>query len=80
MHDNITFCEECRKDVVYSVTSISIKGTLKGEEYNYTRKKAVCTECGAEVYVGEIEDENLKALYDAYHTKHQDSFQFMVKK
>ena len=66
---NMTFCEECRKDVPYSVESSSMIGTLKGEEYGFTGKKAICAECGAEVYVGEIEDENLKILYDAYRQK-----------
>jgi len=69
MNEKMTFCEECRKDVAYSVESVSIKGTLKGEEYNYTGKKAICAECSSEVYVAEIEDENMKALYDAYRRR-----------
>ena len=69
MNKNLTFCEECRKDVAYYVESVYINSTLKGEEYNYTEKKAVCAECGAEVYVAQIEDDNLKSLYDAYRQK-----------
>ena len=63
------FCEECREDVAYFVENISTKSTLKGEEYYYTAMKATCAGCGAEVYVAEIEDENLKVLYDAYRQK-----------
>ena len=66
MNRNKTFCEECRRDVEYMVETATIKGKLKGEEYEYTGKKAICTECGSEVYVADIEDENLKALYDTY--------------
>jgi putative zinc finger/helix-turn-helix YgiT family protein len=69
MSEKLTFCEECRKDAAYSVDSVSMQASLKGEEYNYIGKKAVCTECGAEVYVAEIADQNLKALYDAYRQK-----------
>jgi putative zinc finger/helix-turn-helix YgiT family protein len=69
MNEKMTFCEECRKDVAYLVDNVSLKSALKGEEYNYTGKKAICAECGAEVYVASIEDENLKALYDAYRQK-----------
>ena len=69
MNEKMTFCEECRKDVAYSVESVSMKDTLKGEEYSYTGKKTICAECSAEVYVAKIEDENLKALYDAYRQK-----------
>ena len=69
MNEKMTFCEECRTDVAYYSEGISLTGSLKGEDYSYTGKKAICTECGAEVYVAEIEDGNLKALYDTYRQK-----------
>lgn len=69
MNRNKTFCEECRRDVEYMVETASIKRKLKGEEYEYTGKMAICTECGSEVYAADIEDENLKALYDIYRQK-----------
>lgn len=69
MIDNVTFCEECRKDVSYIETEEIIQNELKGETFEYKGKKATCNECGSEVYVAEIEDYNLKALYDAYRTK-----------
>lgn len=69
MTEKIAFCEECRIDVAYSVENVSMKNTLKGEEYVYPGRKAVCTQCGTEVYVAEIEDGNLKALYDAYRQR-----------
>ncbi len=69
MDEKMTFCEACREDVAYYTEDVPMKGTLKGEEYTYTGKKAICTVCKAEVYVAEIEDRNLKALYDAYRQK-----------
>ncbi|HBR29084.1 MAG TPA: hypothetical protein DD734_04890 [Firmicutes bacterium] len=69
MNKGKTFCEECRRDAEYSIETILLKGTLKGEKYEYIGKRAVCTECESEVYVADIEDENLKALYDAYRQK-----------
>jgi len=69
MNRNMTFCEECRKDVKYIVETASIKAKLKGKKYVYSGKRAICPECGNEVYVADIEDENLKALYDMYHQK-----------
>lgn len=66
MSGKMTFCEECRKDVTYSAVIVPMKGTLKGEEYSYSGKKATCVQCGTEVYVAEIEDKNLKMLYDTY--------------
>lgn len=69
MDKAITFCEECRSDVVYNVTEVMMQNDLKGETYEYKGKKAVCDKCGSGVYVAEIEDYNLKALYDAYRSK-----------
>lgn len=66
MFDMTTFCEECRKDVSYKEIEVALQNELKGETYEYTGKKAVCDLCGSDVYVSEIEDFNLKALYDAY--------------
>lgn len=61
-----TFCEVCRKDVNVTITEVAMKNALKGEEYEYNGKRATCSECGSEVYAAEVEDNNLKALYDAY--------------
>lgn len=69
MKEKIAFCETCRKDAAYYIKTVAMKNTLKGEEYAYAGKKAFCSECNAEVYVNELEDENLKALYDAYRQK-----------
>lgn len=70
MMNRIVFCPECRQDVKFSVKEKVDSAELKGDVYEFTSKTAYCDECGAEVYVPEIEDENLKALYDAYRQKH----------
>lgn len=70
MMNRIVFCPECRQDVKFSIKEKVDSAELKGEVYEFTSKTAYCDECGAEVYVPEIEDENLKALYDAYRQKH----------
>ena len=57
---NKAFCENCRKNVDFKVEIDIIKCKVKGEEYEYCGLKGVCWECGSEVYVPEIEDENLK--------------------
>lgn len=67
--EKMTFCETCRKDEAYYFKTSEMKSTLKGEEYEYAGKQAFCSVCNADVYVSEIEDGNLKALYDAYRQK-----------
>lgn len=64
------FCPECRQDVTYSVKEKVDTAEIKGDVYEFTSRIAFCDECGAEVNVPEIEDENLKTLYDTYRQKH----------
>lgn len=66
MNRTPVFCEECRNDVNYTVTEVPMTSSVKGEEYHYTGKEAHCADCGSLIYVPEINDYNLKALYDAY--------------
>lgn len=69
MMNKMVFCENCRKDVEYVEKEVAMEGTLKGEKYQYNGKSAYCGECDTDIYVAEIEDNNLKALYTAYRNK-----------
>jgi hypothetical protein len=60
---DMVFCENCRKDVEYVIKDLVLEGILGGERYEYIGKSAYCGECDGEIFVGEIEDNNLKALY-----------------
>lgn len=66
MNTKKTFCEECRNDVDYKVSSTELTGKIKDKEYSYTGKDAHCADCGAPVFVQEISDFNLRELYDVY--------------
>lgn len=66
MSERKVFCEECRNDVTFTINEKKMKGTIKGEKYSYIGKEAFCMNCDSEVYVAEINDFNLKVLYDVY--------------
>jgi len=66
MNKKTTFCEYCRKDILYSEKKESISGELKGEVYHYFGKTATCDECSNEIFVNEINDYNLKQLYNEF--------------
>ena len=66
MRKQIVFCPECRQDVTYTVKEKKESAELKGEVYEFSTQTAYCEQCGKEVYVAELGDANLKALYDAY--------------
>lgn len=70
MNNQIAFCPECRQDVKYSVREKTESADLKGEAYEFTSLTAYCEKCGGEIYVAELEDANLKVLYDAYRQRH----------
>lgn len=63
------FCAECRRDVGYTIHEVSMEGSIREETYSYFGKEAHCEECGAEIFLPEIHDDNLKALYDAFREK-----------
>lgn len=69
MDTNKTFCEECRNGVDYIVTTVPMAGTIKGEQYCYTGKEARCKDCGSLVFVPELIDANLEALYEEYRKR-----------
>lgn len=69
LKENLYFCAECRNDVNYTLSNEKLHGTLKGESYEYMGKVAHCKECGKDIYVAEINDYNLKALYDIYRER-----------
>lgn len=69
MSERKVFCEECRNDVAFTIIEKQMEGTIKGEKYNYIGKEAYCVDCGSEVYFDEVNDFNLKALYDVYREK-----------
>lgn len=71
MSERKVFCGECRNDVTFTVTDKQMEGTIKGEGYTYLGKVAHCVDCGSEIYVDEINDYNLKALYDEYREKNK---------
>ena len=69
MESQKVFCEECRNDVNYVVEETQMVGAIKGENYEYMGKVAHCVDCQSEIYVSEVHDFNLKALYDEYRKK-----------
>ena len=70
MNRKETFCEHCRKDVLYIEKQQSMSSELKGETYNYDGKIAICEECNNEVFVNEVNDYNLDQLYSEFRKQH----------
>lgn len=69
MNKEKVFCEECRNDVNYIETSVPMTGIIKAKTYHYLGKEAHCADCGALLFVPELSDFNLGALYDVFREK-----------
>lgn len=66
MKEQRVFCEECRDDVVFYTIEKRMETTIKGKNYTYYGKEAHCSQCHTTIYVEDVNDENLEALYDRY--------------
>lgn len=66
MNTEKVFCENCRNDVRYIEASVPMIGAIKEKEYHYIGTEAHCADCGSQIFIPEISDFNLRALYDVY--------------
>ena len=64
-----TFCPECRTDSSYTVEHQRMKFTINDQEIEYYGDIAYCDNCGEEIFIGELSDSNLDALYDEYKAR-----------
>ena len=59
------FCTMCDKNVNYKIIT-EIIDEYRGYKVNVKQNIAVCDNCGERIYVSELENENLKNLYQKY--------------
>ena len=60
------FCENCRKSVNYTVRERNATTNLNNTEVNYIEKYATCNNCGGEIFVDELNDDNLLEMHKQY--------------
>ncbi|TDO94150.1 hypothetical protein DFR79_104116 [Halanaerobium saccharolyticum] len=61
-----SFCPECRKEVEYHIEKLVEKKEVRGLEFEYEAERAYCNECGSEIFISELHDQNLKRIDKAY--------------
>lgn len=66
MEKEIVFCSECRKEVTYSIIPKQLESSINSIKYKYLGNEVYCDQCGSELFIDQIYDENLKNLYDEY--------------
>ena len=61
------YCYQCDKDVEIIIREETIKTEIKGFVISYMSNIAYCKECGEEVYVRSISDENINKANKEYN-------------
>lgn len=62
---NKTFCHECNKEVEYKIIQETIK-EYNGYKVDIVQNIAICNNCNEKIYISELENDNLKRLYEKY--------------
>lgn len=62
----VAFCISCDEKTEYIIKACKRDITVKGVTFSYVHQTAYCTKCGDELYVPEINDENVQSREDAY--------------
>ena len=60
-----TFCTRCKKHVDYTIRKNIIQ-EYKGQIINCEENIAVCVECGGDIFVPDIENDNITRIYKKY--------------
>lgn len=59
------YCPYCRKEVDYNIEKRSVS-TFKGVKVDTFMNVAVCKSCNNDLYVNDLEKENMKRIYTCY--------------
>lgn len=60
------YCVYCNRDVDYVIKEITVPMDIKGIEFDYLANIAYCEECKEEIYVAELDDENVRRANRIY--------------
>ncbi|EDS77040.1 conserved hypothetical protein [Clostridium botulinum C str. Eklund] len=65
MKERMEFCPKCNQNVQYTIRENIIK-EYKGIEVNVIENIGICNQCGEDIFIMELETDNLKRLYKKY--------------
>lgn len=66
VNERLQFCIECRKLTGYKIIRRPCIHSIKGKEYSFNIAAAVCEECGKDVYLPGLMDNNAKSIDEQY--------------
>lgn len=60
------FCNQCEQEVHPIVKEEINKATIEDKKYSFKVKTVLCERCGCEIFIPEIERQNMQSLYEEY--------------
>ncbi len=66
-----SYCEQCDEFVSLKIIDCEREGTIDGRRYGYSGQTALCEHCGGEIWLPELNDANLAALYRVYRRENE---------
>ncbi|WP_140417744.1 hypothetical protein [Desulfosporosinus sp. FKA] len=60
------YCYNCDADVEYSIKEVMIETDMKDAVFSYLARIAYCNDCGEEIYIAGLSDENIKTANKVY--------------
>jgi len=65
------FCPNCRNEIEPRIEQRPEVFTIKGDPTEVESRIGICSKCGHELFLEELEEGNFKRAYDAYRRKHE---------
>ncbi|MDW7650370.1 MAG: DUF4065 domain-containing protein [Bacillota bacterium] len=66
----VSYCCYCDDDFPVEIKEVSQENVIKGQKVEAVVRHAYCTNCTQEVYIAEINDENLRIIDEKYRLDH----------
>jgi len=61
-----SYCLNCDTDVEFNIKEVIVKNEIKGIFFDCLAKIPYCRECGEEIYISELSDNNVKIAHKKY--------------
>lgn len=69
MERRIDFCINCRKETGYELQQMPIRHHIRDKECEFVITAAICTECGEEMSLPGLMDQNIREIDAQYRNE-----------
>lgn len=74
MYMEKVLCWKCRSTRTYKIHSRQGNHEINGKKYAYEELYAICNECGEQITVPGLDDDNIRRLEQEYESKKEEDY------